>query len=182
MGAITELDFSILEALQNIHTPVLNVIMAVFTYLGEGGAMWIVILILFLCFRKTREMGFASSLSLILELVISELIIKNIFKRPEIDTIVHKPGSFSFPSGHTCTAFCAATAIFCYDKRLGIIAYIISGLIGFSRNYFYIHYPSDVLVGAVEGVLLGLLAVFAVRRICSAVRSKAAPDPSEDRS
>ena len=36
MSSITELDFAILEALQKIHTPVLNVIMAFFTYLGEA--------------------------------------------------------------------------------------------------------------------------------------------------
>ncbi len=165
MSSITELDFAILEALQKIHTPVLNVIMAFFTYLGEAGAIWLVLSVVFLCIKKYRETGSAIMLSLAFEGIVSELIIKNIVRRerpfnvhPWIDTIVHKPSSYSFPSGHTCTAFCASTALFFYNKRLGAAAYTLAAVIGFSRNYFYTHYPTDVLAGAAEGVILGLIA------------------------
>lgn len=170
MNAIYEFDFSILDALQTIHSPVLNMIMAFFTIIGEAGMLWIALALMFFVIKKTRLMGWTMFQALAFEGIISELIIKNLVQRqrpflyrPEIDTIVNRPTSFSFPSGHTCTAFACSTAIFCYNKKLGIAAYILSVLIGFSRNYFFIHFPTDVLCGAIEGILLGLLAAVVVK-------------------
>ncbi len=170
MSVINEIDFSILDALQSIHFAVLNYIMAFFTYIGEGGAVWIAAAIALMFFKAKRPAGISAALALIFELIFNEGIIKNIFRRTRpfmintaVDTIVHRPSSYSFPSGHTCSAFAAATAIFCFDKRLGTIAYITAALIGFSRNYFYIHYPTDVLCGALLGILLGLAAACIIK-------------------
>ena len=52
-----------------------------------------------------------------------------------------------------------------YDKKLGTAAYIVAALIGFSRNYFGVHYPTDVLAGALFGVLIGLLAFAIVKGV-----------------
>ena len=170
MDIINSIDFAILDALQKIHFALLNYIMAFFTYIGEGGAVWIAAALILMFIRSKRPAGFAAALSLIFELIFNENILKHIFHRTRpflintsIDTIVHRPSSYSFPSGHTCSAFAAATAIFCFDKRLGTIAYIVAALIGFSRNYFYIHYPTDVLCGALFGVLLGLAAAALIK-------------------
>ena len=189
MSAITELDFSILDALQKIHTPVLNVILMVFTYLGDAGAVWILMSIIFLCIKKLRGLGGTMATALILELLVSECIIKNLVARErpfnvrswiEVYPYVIKPGSYSFPSGHTCCSFAAATVIFCYNKKAGIAAYAVAAVIGFSRNYFYLHYPTDVLCGAVEGVLLGLIAVFITKKIKALRTEKTPANPSEE--
>ena len=61
----------------------------------------------------------------------------------------------SFPSGHTSAAFAAATVIFCANKRAGILALAFATLMGFSRLYLFVHYPRDVLVGALLGSVFG---------------------------
>lgn len=171
MQAIYDIDFAILDALQGIHNAFLNYFFAAFTYLGTGGVIWIALTVLMLAMKKSRQAGVTSVVALIVHIIVNEGIIKNIVKRPRpftlhpyIDTIVAKPSSYSFPSGHTCSSFAVATVIFLYNKKWGIAAYIVAALIAFSRNYFYIHYPTDVLVGAVEGVLIGLLTTVLIKR------------------
>ena len=125
MDIIYEIDFAILDALQKIHSGVLNVIMAFFSFIANGGAVWIAAAALLLLFKKYRTAGVAVFLSLIIELVLNEKIIKPLVARPrpftlnpEIDTIISQPSSYSFPSGHTCSSFAAATAFLCSTSVL----------------------------------------------------------------
>lgn len=172
MDTIYNIDFAILEALQQIHCAFLDIVLGAFTYIGEAGIIWAAAALILLALKRGNAASLAIFISLALEGVFNELIVKHIFQRPRpftlhpwVDTVVHRPSSWSFPSGHTCTAFAAATAIFCFNKRLGIAAYAVAAVIGFSRNYFYIHFPSDVLCGALLGVLLGIAAGFIAKRI-----------------
>jgi undecaprenyl-diphosphatase len=183
MDIIYKIDFAILDALQKIHCAPLDYLMAFFTYLGNGGFLWIAAAAVLLIFRKTRKQGFAVALALIFELIFNEKIIKHIFARtrpfvlnPTVDTVISQPSSYSFPSGHTCTAFAAATAIFFYDRRLGTVAYAAAALIGFSRNYFYVHFPTDVLCGALLGILLGFAAAKIIRAVSERISSRASSD------
>ncbi len=185
MDSIYQFDFAILDALQTLHCTVLNYIMAFFTTIGNNGYAWILVTILLLLIKKYRVIGLASALSLIIEFVLNDLILKNLIARPrpftlrpEIDTIVSQPSSYSFPSGHTASAFAAATAIFMFDKRLGTIAYVVATLIGFSRNYFFIHYPTDVLCGALLGILVGVLCSLLIKQIVKRLDQRQEP-PSQ---
>ena len=82
---------------------------------------------------------------------------------PEL--LVSLPSSFSFPSGHTSSSFAAAAAILINKKwKAGIPALILAVLIGFSRSYLMVHYPTDVLFGALMGVVYALLAYFLIAR------------------
>ena len=172
LDSIYRFDFSILDALQSIHSPVLNVIMMVITYFAEVGWGWIALTVIMLRFPKRRKMGLASGVSLAIMLLINDVTIKSIVGRPrpytlreDIDTIIPYPMGTSFPSGHTCASFSAATAIFLYDKKLGAFAYLLAALIGFSRNYFYVHYPTDVICGALLGIILGIIGTAIVRKL-----------------
>ncbi|TSC91801.1 MAG: membrane-associated phospholipid phosphatase [Parcubacteria group bacterium Licking1014_17] len=64
--------------------------------------------------------------------------------------------SWSFPSGHASAAFALATGVYLYDKKLGVISYVIALFIGLSRIYAGVHWPSDVLAGAVVGILTAI--------------------------
>lgn len=71
---------------------------------------------------------------------------------------VPMPRSSSFPSGHTASAFAFATAAGRTEPRLQIALAALAALVGYSRVHTGVHYPADVLAGALLGVGAGLLA------------------------
>ena len=158
------LDFAILDFLQTyIRCDLLDKVFAFITHLGDAGAIWITIGVVMLFFKKYRKCGIAVLLSLALCAIITSGVIKPLagrlrpFQIRDIVPYIAPPGGFSFPSGHTSSSFTAATAIFLYRKKEGAVAYVLAALIAFSRLYFYVHFPSDVLVGGVLGVLCAIL-------------------------
>ncbi|MFJ5925309.1 phosphatase PAP2 family protein [Kitasatospora sp. NPDC092948] len=76
-------------------------------------------------------------------------------------------GDWSFPSNHTVIAFAAATALWFADRRLGWIGLLAAVLMGASRVWVGVHYPHDVAVGAVVGVLVAV--------VLAALAGRAAP-------
>ena len=69
------------------------------------------------------------------------------------------PTDFSFPSGHTGSAFAVATVmLMCMPARYGVTAIVASALIAFSRLYNAAHYPTDVLCGMLIGIITGVIA------------------------
>lgn len=93
---------------------------------------------------------------------------------PDPEPLVGLPGTSSFPSGHATVAFACATMLAAIDRRLAIPAFALAAGIAWSRVYVGVHYPLDVLAGAVLGVLLAtaLRLLGAARR-----RSRRAPTP-----
>jgi len=53
--------------------------------------------------------------------------------------------------------FAASIALLCNDKKLGIPAVILASLIGFSRLYHFVHFPTDVMVGILIGTTVAIL-------------------------
>ncbi|MFC5666382.1 phosphatase PAP2 family protein [Kitasatospora misakiensis] len=82
------------------------------------------------------------------------------------DTLEACPGAgdWSFPSNHTVIAFSAATALLLADRRIGAVALVAAALMGASRVWVGVHYPHDVLVGAVVGVLVAVPLALAAGR------------------
>lgn len=74
--------------------------------------------------------------------------------------VVH---SSSFPAGHAATAFAGATVLGYVARSAAPLLLLVALLIGFSRVYVGVHYPTDVLAGAAIGIAVGALAVGALR-------------------
>lgn len=85
-------------------------------------------------------------------------------------------GSPSFPSGHTSLIFSAATAVtIAYPKwYVATPAFLFAGAVGYSRMYLGVHYPSDVLVGALVGAGSAWLSSFLTRKVQEKKQSKGA--------
>ena len=150
----------------------LDPIMKGITFLGDYGWFWIVLGVVLIARKKTRLSGFAVELSLLFSLLVNNIILKNLVARvrpyeviPSLDLIVKEAVDFSFPSGHSGASFAAATAIFCtMPQKYGVAALILAALIAFSRLYVGIHYPTDVMVGILDGILFGLLSAHFIKR------------------
>jgi undecaprenyl-diphosphatase len=75
---------------------------------------------------------------------------------PDQDPIVATPASMSFPSGHAATSFAGATLLAWYAPRAAVPLYVLAVLVAWSRVYVGVHYPLDVLTGAVFGVAVAI--------------------------
>lgn len=71
--------------------------------------------------------------------------------------LIANPTDYSFPSGHTLSSVISAVILAKTDRRFGYAAIPLAVLIAFSRLYLYVHFPSDVLVAAVLGLVIGKL-------------------------
>ncbi|CZQ86361.1 phosphatidic acid phosphatase type 2/haloperoxidase [Trichococcus palustris] len=166
------MELSFLNTLQNLHTPLLDQIMVFITTLGNGGMVWIALSIVLLVIPKYRIYGLTMLVALLISFIFGNVILKNIVARPRpswvdpsVKLLIPNPSDYSFPSGHTFTSFASAGSLFLYNKKSGVAAIVLASLIGFSRMYLYVHYPSDVLAGALFGLAAAVAAFYGVQYI-----------------
>lgn len=168
---ITNIDHAILLWIQNVlrfdwATPFWKLI----TLLGEGGYFWIGVCVLFLCLKKTRKIGATMTLALIINVILVNLCIKNVVCRvrpydqfPDLIRLIEAQKDWSFPSGHTSASFaCSIGMLFSLPKaykKYSIPFIVVACLVGFSRLYLCVHFPSDVLCGALIGAFAAWVSV-----------------------
>lgn len=142
-----------------------------FTMLNNSGLLVIGTVLLFLIFRKYREVGMVMGISLALEFILNNLILKPLIARPRpyevseaVVLLVERASDYSFPSGHTGSAFAISIVLWLLLSKkaglMGIVAIFLSILMGLSRLYVGIHYPSDVIGGVFLGIATAFLAVW----------------------
>jgi Membrane-associated phospholipid phosphatase len=149
-----------------MHSPVLDRIMPMLTFLGSGGAVWIFIALLLVMSKKHRGTGIMMMGALVLCLIVGNLTLKPFIARARpcwVNTNIHllvpSPKDYSFPSGHTMSSFAAAGVLILRNRRWGLWAMLLAVLIAFSRLYLYVHYPSDVAAGLVLGIATAILTI-----------------------
>ena len=79
-----------------------------------------------------------------------------------IQSLIAVPDRYSFPSGHTAAAFVTASILTVYDPLFCQPAFIWAALVGISRIYLGVHFPTDVLAGLALGLLSAQVALFIV--------------------
>ena len=142
-------------------------LMVLITYLGSLQVSVAFCILAFLFYGTSfSSLGAKLALSLVASGVITQLIKRLVSRLRPFQTMkelhIKKIGidAYSFPSGHTCAAFSMGVTIFMFSHRLGIISLPQSLLVGISRIYLGVHFPSDVLVGAFIGSISSVLIYY----------------------
>src|SRR6056297_2779694 len=166
MNFIEIIDLKILDLIKKfLNYPILDKILYFLTWIGNKGAVWIIIACYLLIKKENRKIGVKVLIALLLGLVLGDIILKPTIGRIRpflnydyIKTTIEGIGIYSFPSGHTTSSFSAATVIYINKKRIGFPLLILASVIAFSRLYFMVHYPSDIIGGIALGLICAILA------------------------
>lgn len=130
--------------------------------LSNHGEIWILFAAVLLLFRRQRTYGLSAACALTLDLVSCNMLLKPLIGRvrpfafrPDLSLLVPPPGDASFPSGHTAAAFAVVFALKTAGSPLWLPALALAVVTAFSRLYLYVHWPTDVLGGALLGAAVG---------------------------
>ena len=165
---IQNIDAQILLFIQQyIRQDMMNWFWKGITFLGDGGWFWIVLGVVLLIPKKTRKSGFTALLALIIGSVITNLVLKTAARIRPYDAVeglvplVKKLRDYSFPlRPHLCFFFLRRLlSTKMYPDIKGKGAMVLAVLIALSRLYVGVHYPTDVLGGAIVGWLSAILAL-----------------------
>lgn len=158
------MDVTILNYVQShFHNRFTDCFFTFLSRMGNGGAIWF-------CFALYLSAGLHQTryaLMLFFSIILSHLvsqILKPIIGRPRPFVtypvkrlLIHTPGGYSCPSGHSSTSFAAATVLCIAGRQFGVAAVILAVGIAFSRIFLFVHYPSDTVIGAAIGILCAFL-------------------------
>ena len=141
------MEIHILDMIQNLRTPIGDVVVPLITRLGDAGIIWIILT------------------ALLADVLLCNVVIKNLVARTRpfdvntaVQLLVAKPRDYSFPSGHTAASFASVTALYLAgEKKMWKAALVLAVLIALSRLYLYVHYPTDIIGGVIFGSLSGYL-------------------------
>ena len=193
-------DSAIFSFFGNLQNSVLTFLAKFFTSFGdEVFVIPIVILALILClFKRSRRYGVALAASVVIGTLLTNVIFKPLVLRIRPYNTLQLTGfwekfsvwykgagalsesDYSFPSGHTTGAFDMAIPVFLLmrknKKKIAWIFPVIAILVGCSRIYLMVHYPTDVFAGVIIGVFLGICGYYISKAICAVFEKISALD------
>ena len=152
---------SLLNLIQGLRTPMFDQIVIFITSLANY--VWYILIIGLLLNKPTRKLGVILAVAMILQYLINAGILKHLFARVRpcnvdttVELLIKRPKGFSFPSGHSAAAFCVVGVLYgAKIRELFWPVLVLAILIGFSRLYLYVHFPTAVFVGALCGFTIG---------------------------
>lgn len=157
-----------------LSNPALDIVMTVFSVAG-GALGWILAGLAFIYFVD-RPVFWKRAVAFLLTMAVAGLLLnltKDVFERPrplerfkhemaQGKVVIHTPheklAARSFPSGHSQAAFTAATFLFLYCRRFGLILFSCAAVVAVSRIYVGSHFPLDIIAGSAFGWFMAYAA------------------------
>jgi membrane-associated phospholipid phosphatase len=158
---MNELDLRVLRTMRTTgHSPGLERAAQALGKAGNHGMIWLLIGALLAVLDGSDREAWAICAALGPVAIALNYVVKLIVRRPRpvlegLPPLGGAPSSLSFPSAHATSSFAVATAM-ARVEPLGALAFLLAAAIALGRPYLGMHYPSDVAIGAVLGVALGL--------------------------
>ena len=163
------------EAAGGILTPFMELI----SLMGKGGIFLIILSLILALFKKTRRFGTAMCLGLAIGALFVNLFLKVVIARPRPYADIngfyyplwvmmgqHMESDMSFPSGHTNAAFAAMVPLFILGKKnVSWLAIVFGILMGISRIYLVVHFPTDVVGGLITGTIAGMIGTLIAMKL-----------------
>jgi undecaprenyl-diphosphatase len=157
------MDLQVVAWFANHRVAPLDAIAQVLTVIGRVGLMFVVAAaVRGLMDRKLGMAAWQVVLAVLLALLMSDGVMKPAFNRerpfiadPTLQTVGHRPSSGSFPSGHAATCFAGALVLASTWPTARVGIWTAAAIVAVSRVYLGVHYPSDVLAGALVGLAVG---------------------------
>lgn len=162
INSFAEEDVYLFYSVNSMSFGILDNIIVALSYLGSY-YIWSALALLFWFQKKFETASYL--LTTVLVTGIPTLLLKFIIMRPrpiEILMPFKMLGDAmlsSFPSAHTVLAFALVIVLSKVDKRIMLPGFVLACIIGFSRVFIGVHYPFDVIFGALMGIILGTIAI-----------------------
>lgn len=179
---LTGIDTAVLDWIHgSLGSSAMDAFMSAITHLADSVLIFMAFGFILMISPKYRKYGAAIILSSILCYLIGNLGIKPLVGRmrpfetnPSIVLLIDPPRGYSFPSGHAMSSFAWAAVLCRAPIRAGLKALpvALASIISLSRLYLYVHYPSDVIVGALLGILIGLLSIWLTERVKKVIEDR----------
>lgn len=186
---------------ENVRNDFLDIVIKLITHTGDKGILMIAIIAALLIIPKARSIGIMTAMSLAIEAILNNVILKNLVARTRpyeaiegLVNIIEKQKDFSFPSGHTGSTFAVSGVILVIAlfgmpiiakegnlireksslamRIIAVVFTIYSVLLGFSRLYVGVHYPTDVLAGLALGLITSAIAYLVYQLILKKIANK----------
>ena len=169
---VQQIDWAVLHGMRDVLScGVMDFLMPRITALGGNGVIWIVAAAAMTISKKYRKYGIAMFAALAVGVLVGNVCLKNLIARSrpcwleQVPLLIANPSDYSFPSGHTLASVIGAFMLTAANRKFGVAAIPLAALIGFSRLYLYVHFPSDVLASVVLGTAIGMATTYIMKKV-----------------